>query len=75
MKAAVVTEFGSAPEYGEFPEPVPAEGEVVAEIRAAAVSNLVRLVAAGKHYSSAANPPLVAGVDGVDVRHEERRGL
>ena len=35
------------------------------EIRAAAVSNLVRLVAAGKHYSSAAEPPMVAGVDGV----------
>jgi NADPH:quinone reductase-like Zn-dependent oxidoreductase len=65
MKAAVVHEFGKAPEYGEFTEPDPAEGEVVATIRAAAVSNLVRLVAAGKHYSSAAKPPMIAGVDGV----------
>ena len=65
MKAAVVREFGKAPEYGEFAEPDPAEGEVVATIRAAAVSNLVRLVAAGKHYSSAAKPPMIAGVDGV----------
>jgi NADPH:quinone reductase-like Zn-dependent oxidoreductase len=65
MKAAVVRGFGSAPEYGEFAEPDPAEGEVVATIRAAAVSNLVRLVAAGKHYSSAAKPPMIAGVDGV----------
>jgi NADPH:quinone reductase-like Zn-dependent oxidoreductase len=65
MHAAVVNEFGKSPEYGEFAEPEPAEGEVVVEIRAAAVSNLVRLVAAGKHYSSAAKPPMVAGVDGV----------
>jgi NADPH:quinone reductase-like Zn-dependent oxidoreductase len=65
MKAAVITQFGNAPEYAEFPEPEPVDGEVVARIRAAAVSNLVRLVAAGKHYSSAAKPPMVAGVDGV----------
>jgi NADPH:quinone reductase-like Zn-dependent oxidoreductase len=65
MKAAVVTVFGDAPEYAEFTEPEPVDGEVVAEIRAAAVSNLVRLGAAGKHYSSAAKPPMVAGVDAV----------
>ncbi len=65
MKAAVVTQFGNVPEYAEFPEPDPIEGEVVVRMRAAAVSNLVRLVAAGKHYSSAATPPMIAGVDGV----------
>jgi NADPH:quinone reductase-like Zn-dependent oxidoreductase len=65
MKAAVVNEFGKAPEYGEFAEPEPAEGEVVVAMRAAAVSNIARLVAAGKHYSSAAKPPMVAGFDGV----------
>lgn len=65
MRAAVVQEFGKPPVYGEFDEPEPGDGEVLATIRAAAVSNLVRLVAAGKHYSSAANPPMVAGVDGV----------
>jgi len=65
MRAAVVNEFGQAPQYAEFAEPEPRTGEVVATVRAAAVSNLVRLVAAGKHYSSAAKPPMVAGVDGV----------
>jgi NADPH:quinone reductase-like Zn-dependent oxidoreductase len=65
MHAAVVTDFSKPPVYTEFPEPEPAKGEVVAEIRAGAVSNLVRLVAAGKHYSSAAEPPMVVGVDGV----------
>lgn len=65
MRAAVISDFNEPPAYGSFAEPEPAEGDVVAEIRAAAVSNLVRLVAAGKHYSSAAKPPMIAGVDGV----------
>lgn len=65
MRAAVVSDFSQPPGLGDFAEPEPAEGEVLVEMRAAAVSNLVRLVAAGKHYSSAAHPPMVAGVDGV----------
>ncbi len=65
MKAAVVNEFGQAPEYGDFAEPEPDEGEVLVAMRAAAVSNIARLIAAGKHYSSAAKPPMVAGFDGV----------
>ncbi len=65
MQAAVVTDFSKPPVFTAFAEPEPVDGEVVAEVRAAAVSNLVRLVAAGNHYSSAAEPPMVAGVDGV----------
>lgn len=65
MKAAVVADFTRPPVYGDFPEPEPSEGEVVAEVRAAAVSNIVRFIAAGRHYSSAAKPPIVAGFDGV----------
>lgn len=65
MHAAVIADFSQPPRFGEFPDPESTEGEVVAEVRAAAVSNLVRLVAAGRHYSSAAQPPMVAGVDGV----------
>lgn len=65
MYAAIVTDFAQPPAYAEFAEPEAADGEVVAEVRAAAVSNLARMVAAGAHYSSAARPPVVAGVDGV----------
>jgi len=65
MRAAVVEDFDKPPVFGEFAEPEPVEGEVVVEVRAAAVSNIVRLIAAGKHYSSAAHPPMVAGFDGV----------
>lgn len=65
MHAAVVTDFSQPPVFGDFPEPELDEGEVLVEMRAAAVSNLVRMVAAGRHYSSASQPPMVAGVDGV----------
>jgi NADPH:quinone reductase-like Zn-dependent oxidoreductase len=65
MRAAVVEDFDRPPVFGEFAEPEPVEGEVILAVRAAAVSNLVRLIAAGKHYSSAAHPPMVAGFDGV----------
>lgn len=65
MHAAVVQDFSAPPQYAEFADPEPQQGEALAEVRAAAVSNLVRLVAAGRHYSSAAQPPMIAGVDGV----------
>jgi NADPH:quinone reductase-like Zn-dependent oxidoreductase len=65
MRAAVINDFSKPPVYGDFAEPEPVEGEVIAEIRAAAVSNIVRLIASGNHYSSAAKPPMVAGFDGV----------
>lgn len=65
MYAAVVTDFSEPPRFEQFGDPEPADGEVIAEVQAAAVSNLVRLVASGGHYSSAAQPPIVAGIDGV----------
>ncbi|WP_329000512.1 zinc-binding alcohol dehydrogenase family protein [Kribbella sp. NBC_00709] len=52
MKAAVLHEVGGVPRYEEFPDPVPAAGEVVIEVLAAAVENVDKAVAAGKHYAS-----------------------
>lgn len=65
MRAAVVTDFAHPPALADFAEPEPAEGEAIGTIRAAAVSNIVRAIAGGLHYSSTAQPPLVAGLDGV----------
>ena len=64
MRAAVVDTFGRPPRYGEFDEPAAQDGEVIVSVRAAAVSQLVRAQAAGKHYTSTP-PPFVPGVDGV----------
>jgi len=35
MNAAVLRTLGKPPRTGQFPEPVPAEGEVVVHVRAA----------------------------------------
>ncbi|MGI5461153.1 quinone oxidoreductase family protein [Streptomyces sp. CA-249302] len=66
MHAAVVTSFGAAPHYSEHPEPV-AQGpdEVVVEVLAAGLHPRVRSQAAGSHYSSTGELPLVPGIDGV----------
>lgn len=42
-------------------------------MRAAALSNLVRAQASGKHYSAAAGLPLIPGVDGVGTLDDGRR--
>jgi NADPH:quinone reductase-like Zn-dependent oxidoreductase len=65
MKAAVVRSFEKAPEYGDFRDPVSEAGEVMVQVRAAALSRLVRGQASGQHYSSGATFPFVPGVDGV----------
>jgi NADPH:quinone reductase-like Zn-dependent oxidoreductase len=66
MKAAVVSSFGSAPRYREFPLPEPAgEDEMLVDVLAAGLHPRVRSQADGSHYTSTGELPLVPGVDGV----------
>ncbi|MFD3401066.1 zinc-binding alcohol dehydrogenase family protein [Kribbella sp. NPDC058693] len=61
-------EVGGVPRYEEFPDPVPAEGEVVIEVLAAAVENVDKAVAAGKHYASGKyleELPMIPVFDGI----------
>lgn len=53
MKAAVVESFDRPPRFGDFPEPTPQADEVLVSVRAAALSQLVRAQASGKHYTRA----------------------
>lgn len=64
MKAAVVQSAGQAPIYGDFPAPSANSGQDRIKVRAAAISQLARARASGKHYSTAATYPFVVGVDG-----------
>ena len=73
MKAAIVVEAGKPPVYGDFPEPVPAEGEVRVTVSAAALSTVVRSRESGTHYSSTGGLPFVAGIDGVGRLDDGRR--
>ncbi|GID28009.1 NADPH:quinone reductase-like Zn-dependent oxidoreductase [Paractinoplanes brasiliensis] len=67
MRAAVVTAYGAAPRYLEFPDPKPAGAhEIVVEVLAAGLHPRVRMQAGGSHYTSAGSGlPLVPGIDGV----------
>ncbi|HSB98213.1 MAG TPA: zinc-binding alcohol dehydrogenase family protein, partial [Spongiibacteraceae bacterium] len=72
MKAAVVENFPHPPRYRDFDEPVAQTDEIMVSVRAAALSQLVRMQASGKHYSSG-TPPFVPGVDGVGYLDDGRR--
>ena len=66
MKAAVVSSFGTAPRYEEFPVPIPAgDDDMVIEVIAAGLHPRVRSQADGSHYTSTDELPLVPGIDGV----------
>src|SRR5580658_5834064 len=73
MKAAVVVEAGKTPIYGDFQEPVPESGEVQVTVSAAALSNVVKSRASGRHYSSSGELPFVVGIDGVGRLDDGRR--
>jgi len=66
MRAAVVSGYGEHPRLGDVPEPeVSGPDEAVVEVLAAALSPRVRSQAAGSHYTSTGELPLVPGIDGV----------
>jgi NADPH:quinone reductase-like Zn-dependent oxidoreductase len=64
MKAAVVASAEAAtPEYGDFAEPRVADGYELVELVASGLHQIVRSLAAGRHYGSTQAWPLVPGVD------------
>jgi NADPH:quinone reductase-like Zn-dependent oxidoreductase len=65
MKAAVVRGAGQTPVYADFSEPEASAGEVRITVTAAAISQVTKSRASGRHYSSAGEFPFVAGIDGV----------
>lgn len=73
MKAAVVHDFNAPPRYDDFTTPAAEAGETIVQVRAAALSQLVKAQASGRHYSSGKTLPLVPGVDGVGLLPDGRR--
>jgi NADPH:quinone reductase-like Zn-dependent oxidoreductase len=73
MNAAVVESFGKPPRYATFREPGADAGGELVEVRAAALSNLVKGQASGRHYSSGGELPFVPGYDGVGTLPDGRR--
>lgn len=73
MKAAVVHAFDQSPRFDDIAAPVAQQGEVLVSTRAAALSQLVRAQASGKHYSAGKTLPMVPGADGVGTLDDGRR--
>ncbi|MEU8171679.1 zinc-binding alcohol dehydrogenase family protein [Microbispora hainanensis] len=70
MKAAVLHEAGGIPRYEDFPDPVAADGEVIIQVKAVAVENVDKAIAAGTHYASekyVGRFPVIPAFDGVGV--------
>jgi len=71
MKAALMNPKDGILQYSEHPDPViSSESELLMRVKAAAIKNVDRSIASGKHYSSetsAVGPIKVIGSDGVGV--------
>jgi NADPH:quinone reductase-like Zn-dependent oxidoreductase len=65
MHAAVVDSFDRPPAYREYGDPLPSEGSVLVDVLASALHPRVRSQAAGSHYASTDELPLIPGIDGV----------
>jgi NADPH:quinone reductase-like Zn-dependent oxidoreductase len=65
MKAAVLHKLGVAPRFADFAEPVAGAEEALVRVRAASLKNVERQQAAGTHYASPREFPVVCGMDGV----------
>jgi NADPH:quinone reductase-like Zn-dependent oxidoreductase len=73
MRAAVVESFDKPPRCGSFREPTVSGDDVLIQVRAAALSNLVKGQASGRHYSSGSELPFVPGNDGVGTLPDGQR--
>ena len=59
MKAAVVFDLQQGPVWSDFRDPQPGEHQALVEVRAAAISHVVKGRASGKHYSFDGRLPFV----------------
>ena len=59
--------------YEQFPDPVPREGEVLVQVRAASLKPVDKQMAGGSHYASPRKLPAICGTDGVGILSDGAR--
>ena len=73
MRAAVLQTYGGIPSIEEFAEPQAGQGQIILQVRAAALNPVDLAIASGTFGLRRPQPPFVAGLDGVgtlpDGRH------
>ncbi len=65
MNAAVLHVLGEPPRSEQFAEPTPNADEVTVNVCAASLKPVEKSMAAGSHYASPRELPIICGVDGV----------
>jgi NADPH:quinone reductase-like Zn-dependent oxidoreductase len=65
MKAAVLHELGKPPRFEDFPEPSAGREEAIVQVRAASLKAVDKQLAAGTHFASPRELPVISGTDGV----------
>ena len=65
MKAAVLDELGKPPRCEDFPEPSAGHEEAIVQVRAASLKAVDKQLAAGTHFASPRELPVICGTDGV----------
>jgi NADPH:quinone reductase-like Zn-dependent oxidoreductase len=74
MKAAVLHQLGTSPKFEEFAAPQPSnEREVVVNVKAAAIKQVDKSKASGKHYTNYPQLPVVVGIDGAGLLEDGTR--
>jgi NADPH:quinone reductase-like Zn-dependent oxidoreductase len=74
MHAAVVTSFDEPPHYRKVDVPTPDnDHQVLVDVLAVGLHPRVRTDAAGRHYTSSGELPMIPGVDGVGRTADGRR--
>jgi len=67
MRAAVIERYGEAPVLREVPDPEPAEGLILVEVRAAGLNPVDLRIASGRFYAGSPPVPYVPGSEGVGL--------
>src|SRR5689334_21314496 len=76
MKAAVLHQLGTLPQYEDFPDPTPGPEQELITVEAVALENVDKMMAAGTHFASRqflATLPAIVGFDGIGRLPDGRR--
>lgn len=73
MRAAILREYGTTPEVGEFDDPVAGEGQAVVEVLAAGLNPVDLRRASGSFYGGSPPLPSVAAWEGVGRTQDGQR--
>ncbi len=75
MMAAVLHNFGETPRYEDFPDPTPEKDWVLIQVKAVALENVDKMMAAGTHFASRQffpKLPAIVGFDGIGLLEDGR---